>query len=53
MAKFLPHTLIRLAFEWFENLPKNSIETFDQICDKFLGMYALKPIDVFEVVSLI
>nr|KUM46245.1 hypothetical protein ABT39_MTgene1751 [Picea glauca]QHR88415.1 hypothetical protein Q903MT_gene2428 [Picea sitchensis] len=53
MAKLFPHTLTRLAFEWFSNLPKNSIETFYQLCSNFLGMYALKPIDVSEVVSLI
>nr|GEV45881.1 reverse transcriptase domain-containing protein [Tanacetum cinerariifolium] len=34
-----PHSLIHLATAWFNRLPRNSINTFEQMAKMFLGKY--------------
>nr|GEV62876.1 hypothetical protein [Tanacetum cinerariifolium] len=34
-----PHSLTHLATAWFDHLPRNSINTFEQMAKKFLGKY--------------
>ncbi|XP_026459158.1 uncharacterized protein LOC113359795 [Papaver somniferum] len=39
LCRYFPSSLKGLTLSWFDNLPPNSIDSYDQLTEKFLGTY--------------
>ncbi|XP_059639100.1 uncharacterized protein LOC132281412 [Cornus florida] len=52
MCKCFPTSLARLALNWFKNLAKSSIASFQDLCDKFISQYYGNKLPTKDVSSL-
>lgn len=39
LCRYFPSSLKRSALSWFDNLPSNSIDSYDQLTEKFIATY--------------
>ncbi|XP_059635985.1 uncharacterized protein LOC132278194 [Cornus florida] len=39
MCKCFPTSLARPTFNWFKNLPRGSVDSFQSLCDRFISQY--------------